>query len=346
MGTVFISSVIGGFEEQRQAAKEAVELMDHRPVMSEYLAARPYSSEVACINEVEQSDIYVLLLGARYGYETDEGLSVTHAEFRAARAANRPVLAFVQQCEMEPKQDAFKREVEAFQGGVFRASFATAQELKDHVIRALRQLETMSQAVSEEEFKGRIDAVLEDIVDDWNSEPELILAFLPQPERMVDIVGLEAELDAMFHTLCSAGLAQFRDGYKPKIKPHWTGLETGKIRIACFPDGMVILLTNPTAENDSLFSGHFAPPGTIQNFAYGFQGLIEANSGFVRLELRNMSNAYVADPPSGSSLSMKMWGDDQGGFSKLFVPLTTGTYENWVEHCINRLKRQFAYNTD
>ena len=59
-----------------------------------------------------------------------------------------------------------------------------------------------------------------------------------------------------------------------------------------------------------------------------------------------MSNAYVADLPSGSSFSMRMWGDDQGGFSKLFVPLTTGTYQDWVEHCINRLKRQFAYNMD
>lgn len=346
MGTVFISSVIGGFEEHRKAVKEAVELMEHKPVMSEYLAARPYSSNVACINEVEQSNIYVLILGSKYGFETDEGISVTHAEFRAARSANRPILAFVQQCEMEPKQDAFKEEVEAFQGGVFRASFATAQELKDQVIRALRQLETMSQAVSEEEFKGRIDAVLGDLIDDWKSEPELILAFLPQPERLVDIVGLEAELDAMFHTLCDSGLAQFRDGYKPNIEPHWTGLETGKVHIACFPDGMIVLLTNPTAENDSLFSGHFAPPGTIQKIAIGFQGLINANSGFVRIELRNMSNAYVADLPTGSSLSMKMWGDDNLGFSKLFVPLTTGTYQDWVEHCINRLKRLFAYKTD
>ncbi|MES9830281.1 MAG: DUF4062 domain-containing protein [Candidatus Thiodiazotropha sp.] len=135
IGAVFISSVIGGFEQHRQAAKEAVELMDHKPIMSEYLGARPYSSGVACINEVEQSDIYVLLLGSKYGSETDEGISVTHAEFRAAQAANRPILAFVQQCEMEPKQDAFKEEVEAYRGGVFRASFATTQELKDQVVR-------------------------------------------------------------------------------------------------------------------------------------------------------------------------------------------------------------------
>ncbi len=46
MGTVFIGSVIGEFEEYRQAAKEAIELLDQKPVMSEHLAARPYSSNV------------------------------------------------------------------------------------------------------------------------------------------------------------------------------------------------------------------------------------------------------------------------------------------------------------
>ncbi|HEC15539.1 MAG TPA: DUF4062 domain-containing protein [Sedimenticola sp.] len=346
MGTAFISSVIGGFEEYRQAAKEAVELMDHSPIMSENFAARPYSPEVACINEAEQSDIYLLILGSKYGFETGEGISVTHAEFRAARTANRPILAFIQQCEMEPKQYTFKEEVEAYQGGVFRASFTTAQELKDQVIRALRQLETMSQAVSEEEFKRRIDAALGNLTEDWNSEPELILAFLPQPERMVDIVGLEAQLDAIFNTLCQAGLAQFRDGYEPKIEPHWTGLETGKVQVAYFPDGLIVLLTNPTAENDGLFSGHFAPPGTIQNIANGFRDLINANSGYVCIELRNMSNAYVADQPEGNSFSMKIWGDDNLGFSRLFAPLTAGTYQGWIKHCINRFKRQFAYKTD
>ena len=63
MTTVFISSVIGGFEEYRQSAREAVGLMDLRPFINEYMAARPYSSGVACIDEVEQSDCYVLILG-------------------------------------------------------------------------------------------------------------------------------------------------------------------------------------------------------------------------------------------------------------------------------------------
>ena len=56
-----------------------------------------------------------------------------------------------------------------------------------------------------------------------------------------------------------------------------------------------------------------------------------------------MEHAYVADPPVGNSLSMKMWGDDSQFFSRLLVPLTRGNYQDWTEHCINRFKRKFPY---
>ena len=343
MSTVFISSVVNEFEEYRQAARDAVELMGHRPVMSESFGARPYSPEVACLNEAEQSDVYLLILGPNYGFETDDEISVTHAEFRAARASNRPILAFVQQCDMEPKQEAFKGEVEAYQAGVFRASFSTTGELKDKVISALRQLETMNQAISDGDFTGRIDSAVGELSDNWNDGPELILAFLPQPEQMVDIVGLENELDGLFRSLCDSGIAQLRDGYEAQTEADWTGLVSGKHHIAWFPDGLIVLLTNPTAESDSLFSGSFAPPDDIERVAKGFRTLIDANTGYVRIELRNMENTYVAPVPSGSSLSIRMGGSDQSGFSHLFVPLTMGAYEDWIERCINRFSRQFQY---
>jgi len=344
VSTVFISSVIKGFEEFRQAAREAIELMDHRPVMSESFGARPYSSGTACIHEVEQSDVYLLILGPNYGFETDEGISVTHAEFRAARAADRPVLAFVKQCDMEAKQAVFREEVEAYQGGVFRDTFSSDIELKDQVVRALRRLETMSQAISEDEFKNRIATARKEIVGFHDSDsPELILAFLPQPARMVDIVGLEDVLNAKFTALCDAGLARLRDGYQPRIESEWTGLETGKARLAYYPDGLMVLLVRPAPVTDSFFSGHFVPPPALEQAAGGFLALIDSSSGYVGIELHNMEHAYVADPPEGSSISMKMGGDDSQFFSRLLVPLTPGNFRDWTEHCINRFKRKFPY---
>ena len=111
MSTVFISSVIKGFEAYRQTARESADPMDHKPVMSESFGARPYSSETACIHEIEQSDVYLLILGPNYGFEPDEVLSVTHVEFRAA---SHPVLAFVQECNMKAKQAASRGSVNAY----------------------------------------------------------------------------------------------------------------------------------------------------------------------------------------------------------------------------------------
>ncbi len=48
------------FAECRKAAKKAVEIMGHRPVMSEDFGARTYSPEKACITEVETSDVLSL----------------------------------------------------------------------------------------------------------------------------------------------------------------------------------------------------------------------------------------------------------------------------------------------
>lgn len=53
---VFISSVIRNFESYRAAAKKAVTLLGHVPVMCEDFGARPYSSQEACMTEVEQAD--------------------------------------------------------------------------------------------------------------------------------------------------------------------------------------------------------------------------------------------------------------------------------------------------
>ncbi len=60
---VFISSVVSNFEHYRAAAKKAVSLLGHTPVMCEDFGARPYSSEVACMTEVDQADVVVLSRG-------------------------------------------------------------------------------------------------------------------------------------------------------------------------------------------------------------------------------------------------------------------------------------------
>lgn len=347
MSRVFISSVISGFEEYRQAAKRAVELMDSEPVMSEEFKARSYPSEVACIHEVEQSDVYVLIMGEKYGFETSEGISVTQTEYRAAKEANRPILVFIQDTEMEEKEVSFKQEVEDFQEGFFRARFNSPDELKDELIGALRQLETMSQAVPEGEFNERVRAAIEEttqadraLADD---DPAIVMAFLPQPERIIDIVSLEDELDEIFHVLGQTGIVKMRDGYKAIAEKNWTGIQSGKSNLAYFADSLILLRVNPTLSNESIFSGRFAPPVKVREIAIAFLELINHKSGYIHIGLINMEDAYVAPIPEGSSFSFKMMGDGEAGFNKLFTPLTKPSYKEWVEHCVRRFERIFKY---
>ena len=73
-----------------------------------------------------------------------------------------PYWRFIQQVDArEEYQQAFLSEIEAYQGGVFRASFTSALELNNEITKALRQIETMRQAITEDAFKARIKNVLE-----------------------------------------------------------------------------------------------------------------------------------------------------------------------------------------
>ena len=65
---IFISSLITGFEPLRSAARSAIQVLRHEPVMAEDFGARPTSPQVACLQGVRDSDLVVLSLGDRYGY--------------------------------------------------------------------------------------------------------------------------------------------------------------------------------------------------------------------------------------------------------------------------------------
>ena len=315
--------------------------------MCEDFSARPYSSEQACLHEIEQSEVYLVIVGKEYGYETPEGLSVTQAEFRAAQTTNKSILAFIQQVDdRDDRQLAFLREVEAYQGGVFRVSFSNAMELNNEIIRALRKIETMSQAITEDAFRARISNILKKR-QSYREDPELIMAFLPQPERLVDIVSIEQNMDRQFGSLCQAGMTLYRDGYELLDNAHWTGFTSGAHSVYFCADGLILLTSNPTQPNDGFFAGHFAPPDQISSTSKAFRQIINAQSGFVHMALHHMENTYVADPLQGTSMTMRMFsGDSDAEFNHLFIPLTEGNYNAWIDHCVNRLARIFRYNGD
>jgi hypothetical protein len=88
------------------------------------------------------------MLGERYGAaQPGSGLSATHEEYREARG-RKPVIAFVQAgIAPEPEQAAFIKEVQGWEGGLFRGEFHSPTDLQQGATRALHDLE-MTKAVA------------------------------------------------------------------------------------------------------------------------------------------------------------------------------------------------------
>jgi len=138
---VFVSSFITGMEPIRAAVVSAVRALGHEPITAEKFGTRPESPQVACLSGVRESDCVVLVLGTRYGAVQPSGSSATQEEFREARD-RRPILVFISdEPDREPAQRAFVAEVQSWQGGQFTEQFASAEELRSAVTRALHRWE-------------------------------------------------------------------------------------------------------------------------------------------------------------------------------------------------------------
>jgi hypothetical protein len=97
LARVYVSSTIADLTEERQAVLDWLRLARHQAVDS-YL---PDSDTVrdSCLNDVAKSDLYVLILGHRYGFQPSQdnpqSLSITQLEFRWAGACGIPRVALL-----------------------------------------------------------------------------------------------------------------------------------------------------------------------------------------------------------------------------------------------------------
>lgn len=92
---VFVSSTYTDLIEERQAAVQAILDAGHIPAGMELFKAG--KSQMNTIrNWIDESDIYILILGGRYGaIEEGSGLSYTELEYRYALSKSMPVFAIV-----------------------------------------------------------------------------------------------------------------------------------------------------------------------------------------------------------------------------------------------------------
>ena len=94
---VFVSSTYTDLKEQRQAAVAAILKAGHIPAGMELFTAGDESQMSIIKRWIDESDVYMLILGGRYGsIEKLSGLSYTELEFNYAIEKNKPLFAVVE----------------------------------------------------------------------------------------------------------------------------------------------------------------------------------------------------------------------------------------------------------
>lgn len=93
---VFISSTFVDMKDMRQAAVEAVLLAGHIPAGMELFSAGDVSQLEVIKRWITESDVFMLVLGARYGsIESNSQLSYIELEYNHAQVLGKPLFALV-----------------------------------------------------------------------------------------------------------------------------------------------------------------------------------------------------------------------------------------------------------
>lgn len=114
---VFVSSTYNDLKEERQAAVEAILVSGHIPAGMELFSAGDESQMEVIRQWIDESDVYLLILGGRYGsVEPKSGKSYTQLEYEYALERDKPIFA----CVIKPEY--LEKKVRAVGSSVLEAN--------------------------------------------------------------------------------------------------------------------------------------------------------------------------------------------------------------------------------
>lgn len=127
---IFVSSTYVDLINERQAAVEAILKAGHIPAGMELFTASNQSQWTIIQKWIDESDIYMLILGGRYGsIEPSSGLSYTELEYNYALSQNKPLFAVIM------KDEALDEKVKQSGRSVLESD--NPQKLKDFKTKVL-----------------------------------------------------------------------------------------------------------------------------------------------------------------------------------------------------------------
>jgi hypothetical protein len=121
---VMISSTIDDLSTERDAVEGALKEFQFERFRSEAMGSLARSPQEVCEEAARECDVFILLLGPRYGWVIPElGISVVEREYEIARQTDpRKILVYVGHAdEREERQEELVRRVTDYTSGYFRA---------------------------------------------------------------------------------------------------------------------------------------------------------------------------------------------------------------------------------
>lgn len=199
---VFVSSVVEGFQEYREAARRGIEEAGGEPILvNEDFPLLNVSPRNACLDAIDSADIYLAIVGARGGWIAPSGQLVVEEEYEHAKTRKKPLIMLVQKTDRDEEADRLVGKMSEYVDERFRRGFASPQDLIRESIEALRPLipDMPVQGDSTEHLNRAMARPLP-----HSQEAVLRLAIAPERyEEMIDPIRLES--DELLHTVYEVG---------------------------------------------------------------------------------------------------------------------------------------------
>jgi len=134
----FISSVMAELQSERKAAATAIRNIGAVPIMFETFGGRDADPEDAYLGEVETADIYIGIIGRKYGRPLKSRYSATHTEYLyAEKSGLRIGIWCLDVHDREGHEESFLNEVRAFH---VVPAFSSPDDLRAQIEERLRAI--------------------------------------------------------------------------------------------------------------------------------------------------------------------------------------------------------------
>lgn len=247
MKQIFVSSVQKEFERGRAAIKQMIE---SDPILRSHFKAFVFEIDAPAadkttqrvyLNEIEKSDIYLVLIGNKYGNCAEGELSPTEQEFDKAQELGLQKLVMVRGIDNSKREEREARFLDKVSDGRVRVRFQDADseqaiaDLLDEVRNSLRDIMLDDGILSEKPFEDQClnDVSLDDIDSErvaWFAERAVRVrkAKYPPSPSVVDVLRSLHLFDAKRNAPTKAGILLFgRDVQGP--------FPSSAVKCVCYP---------------------------------------------------------------------------------------------------------------